>query len=346
MSTKLGLKAFGIPGEEHRLTITPVHENGFEPSPSGSAGKYRITFVLRRPDSPIEPTSNFDFDAEKHTGTSHVAISAPAARFADDRFNTPGTTLQIEVTTGDGRRFSAFASPNQDGYLSDVVLEMHASHFQEADVNARLLIEPVLSAISTQHDVPLLVSHIVIKEIATEVVQRTILTPFPVVAGANIPAVQSAEARTLIGYYRDALNSNDPEWRFLCFARIVEQLWKWQSSRNAAGENLNFDLERVQIPTDPAAVEQWVRSAFPSTADLDEGAINDAVPTEARGLTTNEVIVRYIRPLRADIAHGLFERGLLPPTKNDVEHADKVRKWLPMLRCIARVHLKAVFGFP
>lgn len=345
VSATLPYRAFGLAGEEHNLVMTHVRRDGREPSPNGRLGNYDVTFVLRRPDAPVEAIDNVDFDGSKHIGTSHLAISTPALRFDDPRLNTEETRIKIDIAA-EGRPFVAFANPNRDGYMSDVTMTISAESFNDASIKAQLMITPIFSSISALNDIPLVVSHISMREQSSEVVHRTVVSPFPVVAGVSIPGEQTAEARTLVNSYRDALNSNDPNWRFLCFSRIVEQLWKWQIARISAGETLAFDLEGIRIPSDDLSVKLWVASAFPAHYSFDDQAYVDIVPTEARGMTTNGVIKEYTRPIRDDIAHGLFDRGLLPPTKNDVAHSERVRRWLPMLRCIARVHLRAVFGFP
>lgn len=337
--------AFGLAGEEHRLTITPIKADGIEPSPVGGIGAYRVTFMLRRPDTPIEPAAHFDF-THSHTGTSNLAISFPAARSDDARFNEPGTMINVSVRTPDGRDFLAIGYPNAAGFLSDITLTFVANSFAEASTNAQLLVMPVLSSISALHDIPLMISHLLIVEESTDVAHRSIVAPFPDVAGTQLPPSQEPEARTLLNSYRDALNSNDPSWRFLCFARITEQLWKWQKARKGAGESIAFNLESIRIPADQPGIEDWVKAIFPKHYSFNASTYGDIVPPEARGLTTNDVIVNFIKPIRDDIAHGLFDRGLLPETKNDIEHLERVRQWLPMLRCIARLHLREVFGFP
>lgn len=104
------------------------------------------------------------------------------------------------------------------------------------------------------------------------------------------------------------------------------------------------DLETIHVPTADEEIVAWVRDAFPAHYVLADHVYREVIPDEARGLTTNEVIVTLTRPIRTDIAHGLLEDGVLPIQKNDIEHLEQVRRWLPMLRCISRVHLRATFG--
>lgn len=156
------------------------------------------------------------------------------------------------------------------------------------------------------------------------------------------PHGQPPEARVLLNRYRDAINSDDPNWRFLCFASIVEQLWK----KTRADKTNQVDLEHIVVPRDDAAFISWFKSGFPQSYALEGQICLKDVPTEARGLTTNDIIVRYIRPLRAVIAHSLLEDGTLPSERDDVKHRLEVRKWSTLLRCITRVHLYAVHPVP
>lgn len=154
------------------------------------------------------------------------------------------------------------------------------------------------------------------------------------------PHAQVPEARALFNRYRDGINSEDPNWRFLCFASIVEQLWKKTKADKST------DLENIVVPKDDAEFIKWFKSGFPNSYSLDDGICLNDVPTEARGMTTNDVIKTYIKPVRHAIAHSLLEDGTLPTDKDDVKHRAEVRKWATLLRCITRIHLQAVYKIP
>jgi len=123
------------------------------------------------------------------------------------------------------------------------------------------------------------------------------------------------------------------------------QAGKQQRARRLAGDQ-SVDLESIQIPTDNAEIIAWVRTSLPASYDLPDEICLEVVPDEARGLTTNEVAVQFIRPLRAAVAHSLLEGGVLPTETNDVEHLIQVRKWTRLLRSMTRLHLRAVYGIP
>lgn len=167
----------GIPGEEVSLTITPVFADGREPAPAGIPGEYEITLMLRRLDSSIEVPANFSLDTRYHKGTSQLAIANPAARFADDRFNGPDTKINIYVATDQGVQVVAAGYPNDEGYLSDVRMTITAASFADASRKASLMLHPALSALAFAGDVPVVVSHTIIRETSTEVVRRTVEVP-------------------------------------------------------------------------------------------------------------------------------------------------------------------------
>lgn len=331
----------GFPGEESYLTITFVYADGFEASPAGQPGDYDIMLYFRRPGASIDQ-ANISFDTEQHDGTSLLAIANPALVFHDPKFDVPDTRIKLYVSTNEGQQAEAFGFPNKDGFLSDMRTTLTAANFADAEKKANLLFNPLLSAIAFSSDVPLEVSRTVIREKATSVARRGVTLPFPITAAGIQAHAQPPEARVLFNRYRDAINSSDPNWRFLCFASIAEQLWK----RTQNDANLGIDLEHIVIPVKNDELAAWFRSAFPKSYPLGEQIILDSVPSEARGETTNQVIKKYIRPLRTAIAHSLLEDGALPNERDDVKHLLEVRKWLPILRCITRVHLRAVYGPP
>jgi hypothetical protein len=331
-----------LPGEEAVLTITFSTKDGEIGSPAGQFGEYEIVLFFRRPDAAIAST-NFSFDMDQHSGSSLLAIANPALKFNDPRFDVADTKIKLYVSVGGGLSAEAFGFPNKDGYLSDLRITLQCDSFADASKKTILLFTPMISAISFSSDIPLIMSHSIIREKATAVMQRTVIAPFPVSQVSLLPHAQTPEARVLLNRYRDGLSSNDPSWRFLCFASILEQLWKRNQTEKKHGSP---DLEAIQIPEGNGEIVAWFSAAFPGTHKLRDDLVLDSVPTEARGITTNQVIVNYIRPLRKAIAHSLIEDGTLPSEANEVDHLLEVRKWLPILRCITRYHLRAIIDLP
>ncbi len=331
----------GIPGEEAYLLITFTTASGKESAKEGGHGEYEIVFFFRRPGTLLDE-SNISLGTDEHVGSSLLGIANPAVTFKDPRFDGQDTKIKLYVATESGLKAEAFGAPNKDGYLSDLRVTLVADSLLDAGNQAKALLIPAISALSFSSDIPLHISHTVVREKATGVVQRDIVVPFQPTATTMQPHAQQPEARVLFNRYRDAINSDDPNWRFLCFASIVEQLWK----RTKADKTIQVDLENIVIPKDDDKYVAWFKSGFPQSYALeDRNCLND-VPLEARGMTTNEVIVNYIRPLRTAIAHSLLEDGTLPSERDDVKHRAEVRKWSTLLRCITRLHLQAVYALP
>jgi hypothetical protein len=254
------LNSLGLAGEEQKIAVVSVVRGKPEPPPSGSPGIYAVTFGLKRPGEPDDIGASLSISTAPNSGSSHLAISWPAARFENERFNVAGSQIQMDVEV-ESRRFKVIGSPNEAGYLSDLNIELQAASVDEAQTNAELIVLPAISAFSAIYDIPIIVRHTTIREVITGTVTRTFTTPFMDVGGGlTIPAAHSPELRTLLLSYRDALNSNDPRWRFLCLIKIVEQLWKWQSRERKEGQS-SVNLESIMVPTDIQEIKEWIRSS-------------------------------------------------------------------------------------
>jgi hypothetical protein len=263
-------------------------------------------------------------------------------KFNNPRLDAQDTKIKLYVMAEQAVKLEAFGSPNKDGYLSDLRVTLVAGSMVDAGNQAKLLLMPAISALAFSSDIPLHISHTVVREKATGVVQRDVVVRFQPAATVALPHGQPPEARVLFNRYRDGINSDDPNWRFLCFASIVEQLWK----KTKADKTPQVDLENIVIPKDDAAIIAWLKSGFPKAYVLEDHICLDAVPVEARGLTTNEVVVKHIRPLRTTIAHSLLEDGSLPSERDEVKHRAEIRKWSVLLRCITRLHMQEVYKIP
>jgi hypothetical protein len=334
----LPTSSMGIPGEESGVCITFVTKDGEVGGPTGSPGNYNVVFFFRSPSAATD-SSNFSMGVDEHNGSSLLAISRPALRLNDPRFDLSETHIEVSVSTVEGLQAKASGYPNKDGFLSDLRVTLTCESFADAQIKSHQLFIPLISALSFASDIPLIIGHTVLIEEATHVTQRTIIPPFPVAATSLHTSAHTPEARILFSRYRDGLNANDPNWRLLCFASIVEQLWKM----SRANPPQALDLEAIVIPEEPRGLLSWFRSAFPSNYRMDDDLILGAVPLEARGVSTDEVIRKYIRPLRTAVAHSLIEDGKLPTEASEAKHLADVTRWLPLLRCITRHHLNATF---
>ncbi len=338
-SANFDLAKFGIPGEEAYVTVTFGTKDGKEMPKEGGTGEYDVVFYFRKPGAVVDE-KNISLDLDQHVGSSLLGIANPAVTFADSRFGGKDTKIKLYVTTSEGVKAEAFGAPNNEGYLSDLRVALVADSTRDAGNRAQLLMIPAISALSFASDIPLHISHTVVRERATGVTQRDVVVAFQPAAATMQPHAQVPEARVLFNRYRDGIKSEDPNWRFLCFASIVEQLWKKTQADKSA------DLEHIIIPKDDKDFIAWFKSGFPKSYTIDDQICLKDVPVEARGLSTNEVVTKYIKPVRHAIAHSLLEDGALPSDQDDVKHRAEVRKWALLLRCITRIHLQAVYKVP
>ncbi|MGA8475505.1 MAG: SEC-C domain-containing protein [Candidatus Cybelea sp.] len=337
--TTIPLSKLGVAGEQAHILIAPIFSDGREAPKEGRSGDYEIVFFFRRPGTTLNESS-VSVGIDEHVGSSFLGIANPAVTFHDPRFNRADTKFKLYVSA-DGKTFEAFGSPNKEGFLSDFRVRLVADSILDAGNRAKTLLVPEISALSFSSDIPLDISHTVVHEVATGVVQRDIIVPFHPTTTLLQPHALPSEARILFNRYRDGISSNDPNWRFLCFASIVEQLWK----RTKDGKS-DADLEVIVIPKADADFIAWFKSAFPRSYALEDHVCLEDTPIEARGMTTNDVIVKFIRPLRTSIAHSLLEDGTLPSDRDDVKHRVEIGRWSTLLRCITRIHLQIVFPTP
>lgn len=335
-----GISRLGVPGEEAFVLITYVIKDGTETPKEGAHGEYDVVFYFRKPGAVFDE-KNISLDIDQHTGSSLLAIANPALNFNDPRFDGQDTKMKLYVATTENLKAEAFGTPNKDGFLSDIRVTLTADSIVDAGKRAKVLLIPAISALSFASDIPLHISHTVVREKATGVTQRDLVVPFLPAAARLQPYGLQADARVLFNRYRDGLNSEDPNWRFLCFASILEQLWKKTEA------DKSVDLRNIVIPKTDRDLIAWFKAAFPEPFNaLEDRICLDDVPMEARGMTTNDVIMKYVKPLRHSIAHSLLEDGALPSDQDDVKHRAEVRKWATLLRCITRIHLQAVYRLP
>jgi hypothetical protein len=343
----LPLARMGVPGEIHRFSSVPVFPGTATSPPGGLPGTYEVTVFLQRPGFSESQEYHLDLSKGKVAGDSHLGISAPAVSFSDAKLNAGTTHFKCDVMTDVGE-FSFKCYPNARGFLGHISMQIEANSFTDAEEKSRSLIAPVLSVLSVQYDVPASIAKIHFFHPESYVSSVTHRCPFPAVAVNLLLLSQGAsaitpEARTLLNSYRDGINSQDVSWRFLCFSRIIHQLWKQQVAKQKAGLSLSYNLENIVLPSDRNACLEWLQKVFPKHYEFNELMMSDLISDEILGKTTNAIYKDHLKPIRDDIAHGLFEDGELPSDKNDIAHDTSIRKWLPLARCIARLHLQIVF---
>jgi hypothetical protein len=337
-------KFFAFPGEQQGIIAAPhyigdkVHLNAN--GPRGGPGLYTVTFVLARPNSRSSPEHEIKFAADLH-GDSHLAIAKPAVIIDID----PDQVLMSYRSSTGSLLFRGY--PNKDGYLGKLVSDpFFAANRGAAEKTATTAIRGLLSNLSSQLDIPLIIEIVEVTEISTQAKGISFAAPFPptsmAVTGSG--TFDDPEFQHAVALYREAINSNTQIYRFLCFYKVLE-LSRKRRERLGRKHKASFKQPRPgeQIPLrEKKAMEEWLNALFYVNRDWDEGIFDQVFIPEALGKKINNLFESQLRPIRDKIAHGILDSGefLLLDKQEDIE---LVGKWLPLMRCLARRVMKNDF---
>jgi hypothetical protein len=338
---KINLKRVGFPGEPYSMVLTNVfkdpdsHLNRFPPS--GLPGDYQVIFVLGRPGVRVFPENEIKF-AEFMRGDSHLAILPPAFPAPID-----AAKIRIEVKV-EGESFAFEGLANEEGFLAKLKTHpFHAQNRNDAELRSTRVVQTVLSEYSASLDIPIQVDLIEVTEIATSNKSLTLTALFRT-GGSTAPIKAfDPEFANLAALYREALISNTPAYRYLCFYKILEASRK---RRELLGRKLKKQYRPVRegevIPASHAEQISWLKAIFIGPQDWDQLTLNQIFPPEARGKKLTALFDSELRPLRDRIAHGILDSGKYLHV-DDLVAIREITKWLPLVRCAARRTLKNDF---
>jgi hypothetical protein len=336
----------GFPGENQGIipvlhyTGTKSHLNAH--GPAGKPGMYMVEFVLAKPDARNAPENEFRF-ADQRRGDSHLAITKPAVKIDIDP-----TEVLLSFTSPSSPSLAFHGYPNDAGYLAKLKSDpFHAANRGEAERVASTGIRSLLSNLSAQLDIPLIIELVEVTELATNNRGIIFTAPFPV-TGMAVSAKENPDDRELrhtMALYREALNSNTPIYRFLCFYKIIEtsvNRWKRLDVQQQTILGPQRKGERIPTGTLRTEMEQWLAALFHVNRNWDDGILREIFIPEVRGKKITNIFENHLRELRHKVAHGSLDSGdfLLLDESND---RTLVIKWLPFLRCAARRRMKNDF---
>ena len=338
----------GFPGENQGVipvlhytdTGTKAHLNAH--GPAGLPGMYTVEFVLAKPDARNAPENEFRF-ADQRRGDSHLAIAKPAVIIDIDPTEV---LLHFQSPSSPALVFHGF--PNDAGYLAKLKSDpFHASNRGEAEKIASTAMRSLLSNLSAQLDIPPIIELVEVIELATGTKGITFTAPFQV-TGLAVNAREhpnDRELRHTMALYREALNSNTPIYRFLCFYKIIEtSINRWNRLDPQQKISLGPQRKGERIPAGASRVEmeQWLAALFHVNRNWDEGILGEIFIPEVRGKKITNIFENQLREIRHKVAHGSLDSGdflLL----DESEDRELVVKWLPFLRCAARRRMKNDF---
>ena len=88
-----------------------------------------------------------------------------------------------------------------------------------------------------------------------------------------------------------------------------------------------------------------INAIFPlKPTQWDEMTVQCILVPEARGRKSRVIVEKELKGIRDNIAHTLLQREAEMVLMDDPLSHEKVEKWLPPIKCIARAILKNDFG--
>jgi hypothetical protein len=322
----------GLPGAAYQLhTRGRTAGEPFMPPSNALQDRYRVVFTLTRA---VEDSKTLSFESGI-TGDSYIQFAKPAnARTSTD-------VHEMVIFFGHGNhRLEITGLANPQGRLAKLTVETPAPDFSEAEKIAFDASGPFLSAMAFDLDIPVRVTQMDVTQLSTLNSSMTYTCPYTDVSLVgnehnNVPYVQS-----LLSLYREGINSNSPNYQFLCWYKIVEgvnvkRAEETTLSKKALPMKFAERLEKTKV-------EQRKRfeEIFPivRTYGATDGKWDDLAPDEVMDWKFNRVREQKLEPLRNRIAHMISEpSGDLSLSPDSRDNAREVTKWISLLRFIARV---------
>jgi hypothetical protein len=303
--------------------------------PGGMPGSYKVVFILGRPGFPLLPERRFVGHDQNH-GHSHVIISSGAHR----------STIKINTRTADGD-FELDGIANESGFLGTIVAEsVFAQDARDARLKVSRAVAMSLNDWSADLDVPLYVEQ-------TETIDLRTGGSYTEIRGVYHEAkLHNRDPKPITpdfllhaALYREALNSNTRRYQFLCFYKIIEAIRarrkRLMTESKLRGEAVRSVVERV--PNGAGDFIPWLNAIYPFPPVWNSQSLSPIFLPEAVGKRFNRIVDDYLRPLRNGIAHSVLDEGELALSPDDPLDVQKVTRWLPLTKCIARRMMKNEF---
>lgn len=306
----------------------------------GGRGRYRVTVALARPDQ-FSPHPDQYYMHPSVPGESHIAVAPPAVQLPAGK--TGPDQLVISATTEHGT-VEFIGHLNREGFLSRVETELHAENLADAEDRAHRLLVPTLSIWSLRADVPVSIGRTLVVDLANEAKSLSSRSPFRngyfglmSSPGENL----DGDLRFFASLYRDALSSGSPWYEYLCYFKIAEGVRARR--RRIAADHLAAGAETPRkeserVPTTEAEQRSWLDRLFFQPPDWTKADFETIFPPEAVGRKFYDLLDRDLNAIRVAVAHSLVDDGggKEPLWPDEPTHARRMRKWLPLLKCVVR----------
>ena len=336
----------GFPGEQQRLVVYNRFKGDDirnEGGPGGLPGNYVVSFLLSRPG--FAPTSEGQISfTHALAGDSHVRLFKRRA----DR--NPADADRIELHTASREGLFVFKGEgNDEGFLGKLSTNpFYASSVNDAEKKAHDAVAPLLSHWSIVLDVPLNVEAMETTEIRTAHSTLRFVAPNLEMdfRPAQAPDPLNDDYCHYASLYKEALNSNSPYYRYLCFFKVAEGIKERidARARRAAQSGTTPRLPTLTVPCERPEMLKWLNDIYPWRTSWDDMSLDQAFPIEVRGRKVNGLLNGPLNTLRVGIAHAILKSGEVRVSVDNLEHQREVNKWLPVIRCIARQLIRHEFS--
>jgi hypothetical protein len=332
LRTRIPSEKLGLPGAAYQL-YAQGRRKGEEPQlpRQDSQDNYGIVLTLSRT---VSTSHELTFEPLV-PGDSFVQLIKPKSE------RVPADPDELVIFFGHGsHRLEIAGKANDEGRLSKLSVQMPAQSFPDAENIAFGAISPFLSAVAFELDVPIRVAQLDVTQISSRTSSMTYTCPYPNMTLTGLDQNNTPYVQSLMSLYREGINSNSPNYQFLCWYKILEGA---NAKREAETLVLKAPLH-LALPErlEHNKIEQRKRlvEVFPNIRAFgtDDAAWDDLVPSEVMGWKFNRVREKKLEPLRNRIAHMISEAsGDLSLSPDSRKNSREVTKWISLLRFIARV---------
>ena len=313
------------------ITMVPVLQSPYdsrvkvEVPKEGGPGTYKATYVFATPGRALFQT-NIDIESFLKSGESLLLMSKDKI-LKTELFSNPGHTNLIGMIQ---------LIPNEKGELARAEMQLEAANLLDAHKKSYDAVLPLVSWLSAVHDVAIEIVGYQISEQKTGLsLYQFYLIGNPKGITLSDPTsghISKQEFRALFAAYREALNSNNPFYQFLCYFKVIEGI-----------KQMRIRSQRAQ------KVPKKLQSAFLSTEVMPEATKMTGVDPWDLALFTHhqektfEHLVEEFKPLvRNAVAH-------LNPQGNSLvidkfEDVQLCRETIPVIKFMAREMLKNLLG--
>jgi hypothetical protein len=296
---------------------------------------YQVVFTLDRNVADIQ---NLSFESGR-PGDSYIKFAKPQEARSDTDVDKMAIFSSHADATG-VHKLEIAGLANPEGRLGKLSVVVPGQSFATAENIAFSQVSPFLSVLAFELDVPVRLAQLDVTQMSTQNVSMNYICPFPDMVPTGIEQNNVPYIQSLFSLYREAINSNSPNYQFLCWYKMIEGI---NGQRAVETAKLKKELPK-QFPErlEDSKLEQRKRFAeiFPvvRASGIADENWDHIVPDEVMGWKFNRVREQKLEAIRNKIAHMLSEpSGDLSMSPDSRENTREVTKWLSLLRFIARV---------